>query len=525
MRLLSCENPQKVYNKYIDDYVYVPCGKCNICKNTRAAKYTSLLERERLQHRYSFFVTLTYSDEHLPVLSTAGYDDSNLRSDINTIFYPSRSHDCFCIPFTELFPREPDKFEAWSFYDIQFFLKFLRSPQYKGLPYASKTDVQLFLKRLNKYIRDNVTYKYKNFRYFIVSEYGSTTFRPHFHAIFYVDDDRLAERFADCVSTCWKYGINDTQPIENSACGYVAQYLNKHADLPYVYQNKFLSPFFLCSRNPFIGAFTQSLEVDKEIIMHGYTETFTRRKAYSIRYDNVQLQQSYQNRLFAKCPCFGTISDTLRVGFYTAYERYGFPVLKQFMNIILHKILAGVKSEFILYLRNRLSIDCSFGYKQVAQTYDAWTLFDEYSFNFLRRMYYVARKISRQACLLGISTLCYIRKIVQYYNNKEIYQLRKQYEYQEEISQYDVDSLALIYPMYIDKMGFTFKGFIYNINSVAALAQIDDAKYFAESNKKSHFKNAYLDSLKLKADGFMYNLIKSYLHGKKCYETLEAFAP
>ena len=69
MHLLSCEHPQRVYNKYSQEYVWVPCGKCNICKNRRAAHYTELLERERSQHLFTFFVTLTYSDEHLPMLS------------------------------------------------------------------------------------------------------------------------------------------------------------------------------------------------------------------------------------------------------------------------------------------------------------------------------------------------------------------------------------------------------------------------------------------------------------------------
>lgn len=524
MRLLSCENPQRVFNKYLGEYVYVPCGHCNICRNKRAAKYTNLLERERLQHQFCFFVTLTYSDEHIPVLSTGRYDELNLHTNIDTNFFPSRSRDSFCIPFKDLFPKKEDGSHNWDFYDYQFFIKYLRSDRFKGLPYASKTDAQLFLKRLNKYAHDKITHQYKNFRYFLVSEYGSTTFRPHFHCIFYVDNARFADQFADCITSCWQYGINDTQLVDSTACGYVAQYINQFSDLPYVYQNKYLSPFFLCSRNPFIGAFSQLLEVDKAIVDNGYCETFVQRKVSDTQLSNVPLQQSYQDRLFPKCPCFSSVSDTLRTRFYRAYEQYGSRELKGFLNIIVFKIIRGVRSEFIDYLRERLTLNYTAGYKQIAQTYDAYKLLDEYSFNFLRRMYYVGRKVSRQACRFGLNTLVYISKIIKYYANRELYRLRKIYEFQENLSQYDADSCALLYPEYINKLGFAYGEYIDNVSSDVAKAQIVDAAYFAFSNKKTHFKNAYLDSLKTKDDGFLYNLITTFIYGKKCNEIIEALA-
>ena len=219
MHLLSCSNPKRVYNKYIQDYIWVPCGECAICKNRRAAHYTELLERERLQHSFAFFVTLTYSDEHIPFISQGFLDEK-----ANTgIYVGSRERDCICIPFSELFPPDKKNEYCKSFESVRFesevqndgSLKYFCVPYniyydspdldffnsclaMGGLPYASKTDAQLFLKRLNKYFFDNVTHQYKNFRYFLVSELGSTTFRPHFHAIFFVDNQRRSSK-----SSCW----------------------------------------------------------------------------------------------------------------------------------------------------------------------------------------------------------------------------------------------------------------------------------------------------------------------------------
>lgn len=104
MQLLSCEHPVRVFNRFVNDYIWVPCGKCAICKNKRAAHYTELLEREKLQHSYAFFVTLTYSDESLPFISQGFLD--NIAD--TKVYVSSRSRDCICIPFAELFPSDKE---------------------------------------------------------------------------------------------------------------------------------------------------------------------------------------------------------------------------------------------------------------------------------------------------------------------------------------------------------------------------------------------------------------------------------
>ena len=358
MQLVTCKNPHRVYNKYIDDYVFVPCGECSVCRNRRAAHYTQLLESERLQHRYCFFVTLTYADEFVPHLS---FGDFSGRKVVNqdTLFYSNRTRDFDCISFNEIFP--PDGFGIdYEKCDLDYFTSLVL---HGALPYASKSDVQLFLKRLNKYFFDNVTYKFKNFRYFLVSEYGSTTFRPHFHAIFYVDNDRCAERFQDGIFACWKFGRVDCQFVENSACGYVAQYLNKSSDLPYVYQNSKIRPFFLCSRNPYIGTMSKCPEDDKKIFDTCACEIPVRKSSCDIRFVNVPLPEGYQNRIFPKCSCYSTVNDTLRVELYRCCERFGYSSLQEFLKNVYVYITGISKEEFCLYLRQKCSFsDVGVGY-------------------------------------------------------------------------------------------------------------------------------------------------------------------
>ena len=76
MNITDCEHPVRVYNKYLGEYVWTSCGHCNACKKRRSARWVVRLEKERSQHLVSFFVTLTYSDENLPILC---YDDKFLR--------------------------------------------------------------------------------------------------------------------------------------------------------------------------------------------------------------------------------------------------------------------------------------------------------------------------------------------------------------------------------------------------------------------------------------------------------------
>ena len=525
MHLLSCKNPHRVYNQYTNEYIWVPCGQCAICRNRRASHYTNLLERERLQHRYCYFITLTYSDENIPCIHLK---DFGLHGDLsNEEFLSNRPDDDICIPYSELFPKDRQLHPFSKYYmsscpdymychaDIKFFDDMIRNG---GLNYCSKTDLQKFLKRLNKYIHDKITNQYKNFRYFLVSEFGSTTLRGHAHGIFYFDNDKLANEFKNAIVSCWQFGRIDCKPVESSACSYCAQYINKSADLPYVYTHKSLRPFFLCSRNPFIGSYSEHDEVDAKVVYSSSVTTFVRKGANSTELVDVPLQQSYQNRLFPKCPSYGSVSDFVRTKLYSISRRFPRKTLRGFLSDVYDYMVSDCRSELCTFFRMKLK------FNDFAQPWnDPLILFDEYSFNWLRRLFYFGRKVARQACQFGLTLESYIQKIFDYYNKKELYLLKCQYEYQAEISSSDCDCIALMYPDFLFSNGLTIPEYVSDLDCSVAQNQIDDAEYFAFSNKKTHFKNAYLDSLK-ETNIFLFNVIKTYLYAKKCNEALEAFA-
>lgn len=101
-------------------------------------------------------------------------------------------------------------------------------PKFDDVSCFSKRHITTFLKRLRK----NIPVKLK---YFISSEYGAKTKRPHYHAIFYLDDTILSADFKRKVQKAWYYGIaytglNNGLVVDVRPFSYVAKYCVKDSD-------------------------------------------------------------------------------------------------------------------------------------------------------------------------------------------------------------------------------------------------------------------------------------------------------
>lgn len=106
-----------------DDYIMVPCGKCEECRKTYI---NSIIQRAIVESltSYCFFITLTYNNEHLPYIDLNG----------ERFFYADYNH----------------------------------------------------IKDLFKRFRANYVLGNREFRYLCVSEYGERFHRPHFHLLLFV---------------------------------------------------------------------------------------------------------------------------------------------------------------------------------------------------------------------------------------------------------------------------------------------------------------------------------------------------
>jgi len=94
------------------------------------------------------------------------------------------------------------------------------------------------MKRLRKHDQS------KNIRFYAVGEYGSKTFRPHYHAIIFNVLD------ANNYIKSWNYGRLSVDEVTTASIHYVTKYVINRFDHS---NDNLLPPFALMSRNPGIG--------------------------------------------------------------------------------------------------------------------------------------------------------------------------------------------------------------------------------------------------------------------------------
>lgn len=107
-----------------------------------------------------------------------------------------------------------------------------------GSPQLVKRDLQLWFKRVRK-----AGYK---FRYFAVGEYGSTTYRPHYHIIVFGD---VPEKV---LSKAWHYGHTHCGTVTQASIMYCLGYLVNGKG--WRFRHKRVAPFTVMSRRPGLGA-------------------------------------------------------------------------------------------------------------------------------------------------------------------------------------------------------------------------------------------------------------------------------
>jgi hypothetical protein len=249
--ITRCQHPRTVVNKYTHESVVVPCGCCPSCVLRRSAIQTNLLTTYSTQFRYVYFVTLTYAPCFLPTLEVSVIetcsddiadvpcvpDINNLdANDDNTYLFGFRS-----VPRSASVKLKNSTVER-VFKDPE--VKFTYPMKPKALlsildkinhnipnriPYVCNRDLDLFLKRLRSYYPD------EKLRYYAVSEYGPTSFRPHWHLLLFSNSERFSQTVCENVSKAWSYGRCDASLSRGFAAQYVASYVNSFVALPNFY--------------------------------------------------------------------------------------------------------------------------------------------------------------------------------------------------------------------------------------------------------------------------------------------------
>lgn len=194
----QCLKPLHIKIEDSDRYRIVPCGKCNACLVRARMEWALRLSYEDRKALTSVFITLTYDNEHLPI-------EEYVEPDTGACFY-------------------------------------------NGV--VCKRDVQLWLKRFRKSLDKEFNCK---LRYYLISEYGPLTLRPHYHGIFFLDSVVSLDDLHRLAAASWSLCAPERVTVDyccDERIKYVTEYCLTKAGIP-----EYLVPNFrLVSRNPGLGA-------------------------------------------------------------------------------------------------------------------------------------------------------------------------------------------------------------------------------------------------------------------------------
>lgn len=239
-----CIDGKIIINPYTRQSVYAPCGTCPTCLTKKSSQNTIKCVSETMRHKYVYLVNLDYKNLFIPKMHVDRVSDTLYK-------------------FTSI-PRRQitglDNYESFDFFyscntpDDHKFLSnflnkcFLRTRQTQEpfvdrqtISFIDWKDIQLFFKRLRFKIYKKIGY-YAPLYYYAVSEYGTNTYRAHFHILLCFDAPELAACIEQILPACWRYGRCVVLSKDGSPESYVAGYVNSFTRLPEFLKNSFCRP-------------------------------------------------------------------------------------------------------------------------------------------------------------------------------------------------------------------------------------------------------------------------------------------
>lgn len=270
-----CQHRSFITNRYTGARIAVDCGQCDYCIHKRAKKASMRVKTAGSAFKYSYFVTLTYDNEHIPLMTCSvlhsDYEDViGISGDIhfgneNHHYIPVSEYQCDdnsalrhiffeqvqgTVPFDREIKEYTPVKDNWflSMDAIRSFITktqavdktdYPASSQYgRGnlIPFLNYVDVQNYIKRLRKYLFQKLG-SYETLHFYAVGEYGPVHFRPHYHLLLFTNSEEVSKILRYCHDKSWKFGRSDFQRSAGGASSYVASYVNSLCSAPLLYRS------------------------------------------------------------------------------------------------------------------------------------------------------------------------------------------------------------------------------------------------------------------------------------------------
>lgn len=261
-KIMSIYNESDLSSDSYTNYIDIPCRSCLDCYNQSRREWIARAVAESTQHDSMIFLTLTYNDSNIPEAEFV--DDDGVFHYHNTLRY---------------------------------------------------RDFQLFMKRLRKRFED------KYIRYMVCGEYGTRTFRPHYHAIIYgigLQDLGLCIPHTknskgdtlyinDLLDNLWNLGYVLASEANTSTMAYVAGYVAKKAESKkdkFFYKvSNIVPPFIKGSNRPGLGAVWFESNKDKYADIYDYSSIGSADSEPTKIYLTSGWKRKYEKDLFIDSEC------------------------------------------------------------------------------------------------------------------------------------------------------------------------------------------------------------------------------
>lgn len=271
-----CQHRSFITNRYTGARIAVDCGQCDYCIHKKAKKASMRVKTAGSAFKYSYFVTLTYDNEHVPLFNCEvldnDYDDVlGISGDTHFgyekhSFVPVSEYNCADsnrlrhIFFTQVqgtipYNRASSQYESvkdnW-FLSMDAIRSFIAKTQTSSpygregslsdkygnnlLPFLNYVDIQNYIKRLRKHLFQTLG-SYETLHFYAVGEYGPVHFRPHYHLLLFTNSDQVSQVLRYCHDKSWKLGRSDFQRSAGGAGSYVASYVNSLCAAPLLYRS------------------------------------------------------------------------------------------------------------------------------------------------------------------------------------------------------------------------------------------------------------------------------------------------
>lgn len=175
---MQCFSPIYVKNKSYSGCV--PCGKCPACRQRRSNQWIFRLEQEARHSEGCLFLTLTYNED--------------------------------CVPRCDIVDEKTGEIS-------------------ENVRVVDKSDIQKFFHDLRRSLYGDFG---GSLRYFVCSEYGPTTLRPHYHVILFNFPNISSKYVSSHIEKAWKKGFVKVAPLNKNRIRYVCKYCLTDAYITYL---------------------------------------------------------------------------------------------------------------------------------------------------------------------------------------------------------------------------------------------------------------------------------------------------